>query len=72
MLLAAALQGKFPVRRQGSSQQKAAKGGGLGGPPPLAMSLSLLLGCAGRVSAHSSGERQRPGLCSMHYVHLQN
>ena len=70
MSLAAALQEKFPVRRQSSGRQKVARGAAWMGPP--AMSLSLLLGCAGRVSAHSSGERQRPDLCSMHYVHLQN
>ena len=53
MSLAAALQEKFPVRRQSSSQQKVARGGGVDGPPPLGMSLSSLLGCVGR-SPHTA------------------
>ena len=61
MSLAAALQEKFPVRRQNSGQRKVARGGGLDGPPSHVAIVAA--GLRGKVSAHSSGEQRLPHGC---------
>ena len=71
MSLAAALQAKFPVRRQSSSQQKVARGAAWMGPPPSQVAI-VAAGLRGKGLRTQQRRAAATWPCSMHYVHLQN